>query len=102
MFCQKILNRAKRGLDEESRASYFEHSAGLYRLISRTLEKDKNALLSLVEDLVQLDCYSDAEQSGFILKEISCIFTYVEDRNSDICETIFNYILTLTEVFVGD
>lgn len=62
--------------------SYFEHSTGLYRLISKAIEKDKSALLSLVEEIVQLDCYSSSEKSAFILKEISYIFTYVEERNS--------------------
>ena len=68
----------------------------LYRLISKAIAKDKAKLQGLVEDMVQLDCYNNSEQSAFILKEISSLFTYVDERNSEICETIFNYILTLT------
>lgn len=79
-----------------------EQSALLYKIISKAVEKNKGNLLGLIEDFVQLDCYSDSEQSAFILKEISCIFSNVEERNSEICERIFDYILTLTEIFVGE
>ena len=66
--CEKILNRAKKGLELTSKTAYFSHSLGLYKLISRALEKNKAELLMLVEELVQLDYYSDSEQSAFILK----------------------------------
>ena len=101
-ICDLILARAKKGIDLPSKNAYFEHSSNLYKLTSKTLEKNMGKLLALVEDLVQLDCYSDYEKSAFILKEISYIFTFIDERNADICECIFNYIQTLTEIFIGE
>lgn len=65
----------------------------LYGLLGRALSKIE--LLNLVEEIVQIDYYSECDRSAFLLKEIANIFSVVEEKTSAICETIFNYIITL-------
>ena len=47
-ICEQIIKRAKKGISLKEKGSYFDHSACLYKLISKALEKNKNSLLNLV------------------------------------------------------
>jgi hypothetical protein len=63
---------------------------------------NKSHLLAVVEELIQLDEFTNCDKSAYILKEIACMFSVIEEKQTQICETIFDYILTLADIFPGE
>lgn len=71
-----VIDRIKVGLKllEGDRNEFLENSRNSYDLIRRIFEGSEGKLGELVEDIIQLDEYSDCEQSSYLLREIGQLF----------------------------